>query len=379
MLRIVDRYILREIIPPFGLGLLVFTFLLMIPPIMEVAEELIAKGVDGVTILRLMATLIPQGLGITIPIALLIGVLMGLGRLSSDREAVAFQACGVSLYRMLRPLLFLGIVASLATFYVLSVALPDANQAYREITFRVVANRAEGEVKPRVFDDDYFPGVVLYVREVSSAGWSDVFLADTRDSVQPDVYVAEHGRVLLDREERRVEVVLENGTRHQVDPAEPDTYEVQAFEELVIKLDADSVFPSAGPARGFREMAIPQLREQVVQMESMGVSPHAPIMELHKRFSIPVACLVFVLMGLGLGVTSRKDGKLASFVLGISVIFAYYVLMYGGEALTKGGEISAHLSMWGPQHRDGGRRHRAPHVAFELGRKACVRALALPP
>ena len=107
MLRITDRYILREVIPPFVLALFVFTFLLMIPPTMDVAEDLISKGVDGVTILRLMATLIPQGLGITIPIALLLGMLMGLGRLSSDREAVAFQACGVSLFRMLIPLALL--------------------------------------------------------------------------------------------------------------------------------------------------------------------------------------------------------------------------------------------------------------------------------
>ena len=98
MLRITDRYILREVIPPFLLALLVFTFLLMIPPIMEVAEDLIAKGVDPSTIVRIMATLVPQGLGITIPISLLLGILMGLGRLSTDRETVALQACGVSVF-----------------------------------------------------------------------------------------------------------------------------------------------------------------------------------------------------------------------------------------------------------------------------------------
>ena len=92
MLRITDRYILREVIPPFVLGLFVFTFLLMIPPIMTVAEDLIAKGVDTLTILRIMGTLLPQGLGVTIPMALLLGILMGLGRLSSDRETVALQA-----------------------------------------------------------------------------------------------------------------------------------------------------------------------------------------------------------------------------------------------------------------------------------------------
>ena len=176
MLRITDRYILREVIPPFLLGLFVFTFLLMIPPIMEVAEDLIAKGIEATTIVRIMGTLVPQGLGITIPIALLLGILMGLGRLSSDRESVALQACGVSVFRMLYPLILLAVLTSLATSYVLVFALPDANQAFREITFRTVASRAEGEVEPRVFYDD-FPNVMLYTRNVSTTGqgWTDVF------------------------------------------------------------------------------------------------------------------------------------------------------------------------------------------------------------
>ena len=349
MLRITDRYILREVIPPFFLALFVFTFLLMIPPIMGVAEELISKGVDTMTILRLMATLIPQGLGITIPIALLLGMLMGLGRLSSDRETVALQACGVSLLRMLVPLAILGVMASLATAYVLIIALPDANQAFREITFRTVANRAEGEVKPRVFAE-YFPNVVLYVREVSNAGdgWSGVFLADTRSSEQPDIYVAERGRVVLDREERRVDIVLTNGTGHQVDPSEPDTYEVHDFDEAVIGLDPDSVFPRTGPQRGYRELSVAQLQDEADRMSAAGISPHRPIMEIHRKYSIPIACLVFTLIALGLGVTSRKDGKLASFALGTGVIFAYYVVMYGAEAMAKGALVSPQLAMWLP-------------------------------
>ena len=349
MLRITDRYILRETIPPFLLGLFIFTFLLMIPPIMEVAEDLIAKGVDTLTVLRIMATLVPQGLGITIPMALLLGVLMGLGRLSSDRETVALQACGVSVFRMLYPLLLLGAAASLATCYVLVVALPDANQAFREITFRAVASRAEGEVKPRVFYED-FPNVMLYAREVSTSGegWSDVFLADMRKSGQPDIYVATQGQIVLDADKRRVDIILRSGTGHQVDPNDPSTYEVHEFDEIVIGLDADTVFPRAGPQRGYPELTIPQLQDEAVRMREMGLSPHRPIMEVHRKFSIPVACLVFALIGLGFGVTSRKDGKLASFVLGIGVIFAYYIIMYGSEAMAKGALVSPHLAMWLP-------------------------------
>ena len=347
MLRITDRYILREVIPPFLLALLVFTFLLMIPPIMEVAEDLIAKGVDPSTIVRIMATLVPQGLGITIPISLLLGILMGLGRLSTDRETVALQACGVSVFRMLYPLGLLAVATSLATCYILVVALPDANQAFREITFRTVAGLAEGEVKPRVFYDD-FPNVMLYTREVSGAGWSDVFVADMRKSIQPDVYVARRGQIVLDEEQRTVDIVLRGGTGHQVSADDPTTYEVHHFDEIVIELDPESVFPRTGPQRGIRELSITQLQAEAARMRELGVSPHRPIMEIHRKFSIPAACLVFALIGLGLGVTSRKDGKLANFSLGIGVIFAYYVIMYGAEAMAKGALVSPHLAMWLP-------------------------------
>ncbi|MCE2541915.1 MAG: LPS export ABC transporter permease LptF [Acidobacteria bacterium] len=349
MLRITDRYILREVIPPFFLGLLIFTFLLMIPPIMEVVEELIAKGVDAVTVLQIVGTLVPQGLGITIPMALLLGVLMGLGRMSSDRETVALQACGVSLLRMFRPLLVLALFASAATCYVMVVALPDANQRFREITFRTVANRAEGEVKPRVFYED-FPNVVLYVREVlqTGEGWRDVFLADMRDANQPDVYVASRGQVVLDPEQRTVDVVLHGGTGHVMRSDEPGTYEVHAFDEIVIGLDPESVFPRSGPQRGYPELTISQLRAEAARLSELGASPHRPIMEIHRKFSIPVACFVFVLIGIGLGVTSRKDGRLASFALGLMVIFTYYVIMYGAEAMAKGALVSPHLAMWLP-------------------------------
>ena len=349
MLKTTDRYILREVLPPFGLGLLVLTFLLMLPPIMDYAEELIAKGVDGVTILTIMATLIPQGLGITIPAALLIGVLIGLGRMSTDRETVALQACGVSIFRMLAPLALLAVAAAAATCYIMVVALPDANQAFREITFRVVANRAEGEVKPRVFYDA-FPNVMLYVREVSAAGdgWLDVFLADTRSADQPDVYVAERGRVVIDRERRLVDIVLHNGTGHVSDATDPTPYEVHGFEELIISLDPESVFPRTGPQRGLAEFTLPQLRAEAARLTQLGLGAHRPVMEMHRKFSVPFACLVFALIGLGLGVTSRKDGKLASFVLGIGVIFTYYVFMYTGEAMAKGALLSPHLAMWLP-------------------------------
>ena len=150
-MRILDRYVIREVLLPFVIGLLVFTFILIIPFLIQYAETFIAKGVDTVVVLRIMGTLLPQALALSIPAALLIALLIGFGRLSADREFVAMQACGVSVARLLRPVGIIAVAGWAATSYIMLVALPEANQTFREITFSIIASRAEGEVKPRTF------------------------------------------------------------------------------------------------------------------------------------------------------------------------------------------------------------------------------------
>ncbi|MDE3155879.1 MAG: LPS export ABC transporter permease LptF [Acidobacteriota bacterium] len=348
MFRIVDRYIIREIIPPLLISLLVLTFVLEIPPIADQAEKLIAKGVAWPIIFKVLATLLPQALAVTIPMALLVGLLIGFGRLSGDREFVALQACGVSLYRLLRPVAVLALVCWAATSWVIIVALPNANQAFREITYNIIASRAASDVKPRVFFDD-FPKQVLYVQDVAADGeWHGVFLADTQRADQTVTYFAQRGRLALDRPHRLVALVLENGTRHTTAEDRPDSYQATTFTRLVLTMDPETVFPRSTILRGDREMTIQELHQQIQQSNKLGLSSKDPEMEIQKKFSIPVACLVFALLGLALGVTNRKDGKLSSFVLGLGVIFVYYVIMWTGQSMATGGQLPAWFAPWLP-------------------------------
>lgn len=349
MPRIIDRYVIREIIPPFLLALLVFTFILIIPFIIELAEAMIAKGVPAGTILQLTITLLPQAMALTIPMALLIGLLVGLGRLSADREFVVMMACGISPYRLLHPILVFSVVCWGLTSWVMLKAMPDGNQRFREISTEIAMNRAEGEVRPRVFFED-FPNVVLYVQEVpkNGQGWLGVLAADTSNPSTPVIYLAKHGRMVVDRQARTIQMVLEDGTRHSTKLEDPAAYEVLKFEQTILSLNPESVFPRTGPARGDNELPLEDLQARAVELQLQGISPHNPIMSIHKRFSVPVACFVFALLGLALGANNRKDGKLAAFVLGIAVIFAYYVIMFTGQALAKGFWVPAWLAMWLP-------------------------------
>jgi LPS export ABC transporter permease LptF/LPS export ABC transporter permease LptG len=348
-MRIFDRYVIREVLLPFLIALVVFTFVLIIPFIIQQAEQFIAKGVDWPTVLRVMVTLLPATLGLTIPMALLLGLLVAFGRLSADREMVAMMACGVSPYRLLRPVLALAVVAWAATSWIMIEAIPDANQTYREITFRIITDRAEGQVRPREFFEQ-FPNTVLYVREIPPGGgvWQKVLAADTKNAAHPVLYLAERGRVVVDRQAKTIEMVLERGTRHATNSEDPATYEVVRFQQLVVALDPESVFPRGGLARGEREMTIAELRERIAEQQGRNQPFHNPVMEIHKKFSIPIACFVFAIVGLALGISNRKDGKLASFVLGIAVIFVYYVIMFTAQAMTKGALVPAWLAMWLP-------------------------------
>jgi LPS export ABC transporter permease LptG/LPS export ABC transporter permease LptF len=345
-MRTIDRYILRQLAWPFSLGLTVFTFLLIVPELMKYAEDYISKGVALWVVGQLVVTLLPFSLALTIPMSVLLALLVAFGRLSADREFVALQACGVSLYRLFRPVALVAVTSCLATAYVYMVLIPVGNQTFREITFNIVASSAENEVKPRVFFDG-FPNVVIYARELPpTGGWDGVFIADNRAGEGSSVYLARHGRAVVNREAKTVEMVLEDWTRHEADPS--GEYRVFRGAHLVLNLNPAGMFPSGGVAKGLREMSVPELRARIDSMREAGVSPHTEVFEFHKRFSIPAACLVFGLIGLALGATNRRDAKLASFVLGIGVIFAYYLLLWFGQSLVKGQRIPSPIAAWLP-------------------------------
>jgi LPS export ABC transporter permease LptG/LPS export ABC transporter permease LptF len=344
----IDRYVFKEILPPFFLALLIFTFLLVMPPVMEYLENLLAKGVTWGTAARILWTLLPQALGLTIPMAVLVGVLIGLGRMSGDRESVALLACGVSPYRLLRPIGALAVLATLATGYVMIVAIPTANQTFREITFSVVTQKVETDIQPRVFYQD-FPGWVLYAREEpdpGQPGWKKLIVAKTGDA-ETTVYFAERGRLVVDRSNRTVDLVLVNGNIYKTGaPGSADTTRFPG--ELVLGLNPEAVFPNISLQPGIREKTIAQLKEDAALKVASGLSPHPEIITIQQKFSFPAACLVFALIGLALGLSVARDGKLAGFVIGVLVIFAYYIVMFLSESLTKGHYLNMYLTRWMP-------------------------------
>jgi LPS export ABC transporter permease LptG/LPS export ABC transporter permease LptF len=349
MLKTIDRYVIREVLPPFLLALLIFTFILELPPVMDELEKLVAKGVPWQTAGYIIILLSPQALGLTIPMSLLVGFLIGLGRMSSDREAVALLACGVSPYRLLRPVMLLAAVATAATMWVMIEAIPDSNQRYRQILFDILTKKVEGEVKPRVFYEE-FPNWALFPLDEAApgeAGWRNLLVADTSNPERINLYLARSGRIILDPKARTVMLVLADGTQYSTG-TKGEASTLRFEKQQVISLNPDTVFPPLDLPRGVTEKTIAQLVPDIKAKQARGESAHNEIMALHAKFSIPAACLVFAVIALALGMTVARDGKLGGFVVGIGVIFAYYVAMFLAESMAKGQRLPPEWARWVP-------------------------------
>jgi LPS export ABC transporter permease LptG/LPS export ABC transporter permease LptF len=351
---LLDGYVVREIWPPTGLGLLLFTFILLLDQISNLMKVLVSRGADLGTVVRAFAYLLPSIFSVTIPMAFLLGVLLAFGRLASDSEIVALRASGVSPLSLLRPVVSLSLLTACLTFYVYAVLGPAANQAYREIIFALIVSRARNDVQPRVFNDDLIPGgtMVLYVSDVAAetGQWKDVFIHDTRNPQQPKLILARTGQLTIDKARRRVGLDLQTGASYTFRPSQPGEVAADRFETGYFPFAYEEFFPRLPLAKGDRELTMGELEQRVQDLRAQGKPPTETAryeVEWHKKLAIPTACLVFGLLGLGLSLGSKKEARSAAFGLSIAVIFVYYVLIRLGEQAGDTGLMAPLVAVWG--------------------------------
>jgi len=355
--RLIDSYIVREMLAPSAIGLLVFTFVLLIDQIPRLLAVLVARSADFGTILRVFLNLLPSILAVTIPMAFLLGVLLAFGRLASDSEIVALRAVGVSPLRLLAPVMMLAAAMTAVTFYVNAVALPAANQAHRELVFSLVVSKARTDVRARTFTDTLLPGrMMLYVQDIEpdTGIWKNLLIHDTSDVREPKLILARTGELVVDRAHQIVRLELGPGSQHVFHPENPREYDrMDIGTSMGWDLPVDEFFPDRRKlllSKGDREMTLPELRDRIAELKGQ----HKPrqewgrfAVEWHKKFAIPAACLVFGLLGLALSLGSKKEARSSAFALSIAVIFVYYVLIRLGEQAGDTGMMNPWLSMWG--------------------------------
>jgi LPS export ABC transporter permease LptF/LPS export ABC transporter permease LptG len=351
MPRILDRYVLRELAPPFLIGLLLVTFVLLMNQVLLLADLFIAKGVPAPEAVRILGLLLPSVLVFAAPMAVLMGVLGGLGRLSADSEIVALQSLGVGPRRLLRPVLFFGFCGFLLTLPLALIVAPRANHAWVKAMTGSVLGRVRLDVTPLEFNEA-LPNTVFFVQDVDRAGvWHNVFAYLNDDPALPRLAMARAGRIVLLPETRRAVLELSDGVLYSGPPAEPEKDSVTSFDRLEEEIDVGGLFPSVSSVKRVREKDIGELLRDAGALgtdarDRREVRAHW--IEVHKKFALPFACLVFALLGLPLGVMTGRAGRTGGFSLGLGIILLYYALLTLGESAAMDGRIGAFLGMWGP-------------------------------
>jgi LPS export ABC transporter permease LptF/LPS export ABC transporter permease LptG len=355
MPRLIDRYVLREVVPPFLLGLLLVTFVLLMNQVLLLADLFIDKGVPVLQALRLLGLLVPSLLVFALPMAVLMGILGGLARLSADSEIVAFRSLGIGPRRLARPVLLFGLGGFLLTLPLALYFAPRANNVWvRSMTESVLA-RVRLKVEPLEFNET-LPGMVFLVRDIGpDKSWHDVFVNMGKDPSNPRLVLARSGTVRLFPEKRRAILELADGVVYSGLRASPGEDTLTTFERLEEEIDVEGLFASVSSEKRVREKDVGELVRDLKALEAARLPGQAPSrqirahrIEIHKKLALPAACLVFALLGLPLGVMTGRSGRTGGFSLALVVILLYYALLTGGEQAAMDGRMSAVLGMWGP-------------------------------
>jgi LPS export ABC transporter permease LptF/LPS export ABC transporter permease LptG len=348
-----DHYIVSEIVGPLGLGFLVYTFILLLRFLFQSAEMIIRRGLPVSVVGELLLLTLPNIVVLTLPMSLLFGILIAVGRLSSDSELIAMRSSGISLVSLYRPILFLSAVFTLLNTWLMVYALPWGNHALQLLRLEIMTQSISQQVQPRVFYEEW-EGKVLYVFEApeGEGRWKGVFLAESIPTTQNnEITIANWGEVRVEPDGERVVLRLYNAIRHKVDLNAPDRYEISRHRRLDLLLEEQFTTEQKAKisvSKGVRELTLTELQDLKNDSTASREQRNLALVEIHKKFSIPAACLVFGLFALPLGINNRRGGKASGFALSIGVIVLYYVLLSNGEEAARYGRIPGWAAMWAP-------------------------------
>ena len=229
-MRILDRYIVREVLRHALLGLIIFTFVLFVPKLVRLMELFVRHSGSGSQIATLFLCIIPSVLVFTVPMAVLVGVLLGLGRMAMDSEIIALTALGISRKRILLPVGVLAVLGAALTLTMTIWVAPKSLRALRDIEGQLITSQISFQVTPRVFDER-FPHLVLYINDVLASGtrWNGVFLAEAGTESGSRITLAESAIVIADSQQGKLELHLNGGSTHEMNRQDPNNYSVTAF------------------------------------------------------------------------------------------------------------------------------------------------------
>ncbi len=346
-MRILTRYILGEVVSHALIGAAVFTFVLFTRDLGRILELVVRNSAPLPSVAEIFFYTVPVALTYTIPMGVLVGILIGLSRLAADSEITAMRASGLGVWTFLRIVFIFVVVAWLLALGNSVYLAPRSLSALGQLQNRLKGAQASFEVQPRVFYEG-FPKIVLYVQDVKAASgvaiWKGVFLADLSDPLSPRISLAREG-LLVSQGPDTLDLHLTNGSTHEADPKNPDRYQISTFQTTDIPIQ----IPAAQSTQGQEPVSMGEMRVvDLLHAARTGnpVTGRWMLIEFHRRLALPTACIVLALVGIPLGLSSKRGGKSSGFVLTILLVFLYYSISLIGVSLARQGRVSPASGVW---------------------------------
>ncbi len=346
-MRILTRYILGEVVAHALIGAAVFTFVLFTRDLGRILELVVRNSAPLPSVAEIFFYTVPVALTYTIPMGVLVGILIGLSRLAADSEITAMRASGIGVWTFLRVVSIFVVVAWLLALGNSVYLAPRSLASLGQLQNRLKSSQASFEVQPRVFYEG-FPKVVLYVQDVKPASgaaiWKGVFLADLSDPLSPRITLAREG-LLVSQGPDTLDLHLTNGSTHEADPKNPDHYQISTFQTTDIPIQV----PSSQNGQGQEPVTMGEMRvADLLHTAQTGnpITRRWTMIEFHRRFALPTACVVLALVGIPLGLSSKRGGKSSGFVLTILLVFLYYSLSLIGVSLARQGRVPPGVGVW---------------------------------
>lgn len=313
--------------------------------LLKLAEMVFARGVPFLDVARLILYMLPSFLLVAIPMAFLLAVLLAMGRLSADSEVTAMKASGMSIGTIAVPVIVFGVITYAVTTFVSVYALPWGNTAFKKFLHGVIETRAAMSITEKVFNDE-FPGLVIYVDgfDPKSGRISGILIHDERNPDEPSTIFAASGQLATNPEERIVRLRLDNGGIHR--GIGTGGYRLVEFTSYDLSIALQQEQKKA--RLNEEDMTLGELLARTKSPEEQPKLVREMHFELHKRFALPFACVVFAIIAVPLGIQNQRSGRAGGFASGIILLMLYYILMSAGKTVNEKGIAPAFVAVWIP-------------------------------
>ena len=396
-----SRYLLRQHLGPLLFGLSLIVFVLMLDAVLQMMDQVLSKGLAFGVAGRLFLYNLAWIVALAVPMAVLIAALMAFGRLAVDNEITAAKASGISFLRLVRPVLAASSVLAALMVLFNDRVLPDWNHRARNLAADLQRRKAALALKQK--EGSFIHGLGPYsllVRQVDEQAnrLRGITLFDSSTPGSPATLHAAFGELSIFAEGRYIRLVLHDGEFHRIEDGDPEKFSRGSFRRQVVnvedpqrafspyhssyrsdrEMDIAALYRAAqehrrrqGETRSFMDSTFRAFTPSLARPDSAGQAAQARELqrlfqkqwslhdsnaqaadaywvEIHKKFSIPFACVVFVLLGAPLGALLRRRGAAVSVGISLAFFWAYWMFLIGGEELADRGYLSPALSMWAP-------------------------------